>query len=587
MANLNARQTAIVVQTPILPPFWALLERELLRMQTLACQEFFAHYFDDRGYLLCVPRWGGDDGPDDAAENLSGWTLLHALGAPETILTLYKKGWEGHLRQYSEAKTVEVPFARDGMYYKEFPVMFDWIHNGEGLAVFLLQCLSDPYDAKLRQRMARFAGFYMGEDPQAANYDPVHKVIRSMFNGSRGPLLRKATGLDWVGDPIEIEGRFNPVHGERSYAEMVAHFQDYNDVVGDHPLNLGTTTLAFNAYMLTGDAKYKEWLLGYVDAWVERTVANNGIIPTNIGLDGTIGGACDGKWYGGVYGWGFTVFSPQLGRIVHRPYFQIRCHYGFGNALLLTGDPRYVDVWRQVIDNVNANYKDENGERLYPYSYGDEGWYNYKAEPYSQGALEVYYWSMNQDDLQRLPKTGWIGYLEGENPGYPVTALQAELAILRQKVEKMRQDTATPDTRLSDEPNLINPATLDVLTELMLGGIPTDSLGYPLHCRVRYFDPDRRRAGIPQDVAALVERMTADEVTLTLVNLNQVEPRTVVVQGGAYGEHHIQSVTLLDQTLPVENAFFTVRLEPGCGGSLLLKMRRYANAPTCVFPWDR
>ena len=370
MGNLIPQQTTLVVQSPMQPPFWALLERELMRMQTLACQEFFEHYFDDRGYLLCVPRWSGDDGADDAAENISGWTMLHAMGAPDLILALYKKGWEGHLRQYTEAKTVDVPFARDGMYYKEFPVMFDWIHNGEGLAPFQLQCLSDPYDLKLRQRMTRFAGFYMGEDPQADNYDPVHKVIRSMFNGSRGPLLRKATGLDRAGDPIEIEGRFTPVHGEKNYEEMLGHFQDYNDVVGDHPLNLGTTTLAFNAYMLTGEAKYRDRTLEYVDAWVERTEANNGIIPTNIGLDGTIGGACDGKWYGGVYGWGFTIYSPQLKRMVHRPYFQVRCHYGFGNGLLLTGDQHYVDVWRQNIDNVNANAKVENGVTVYPYAMG-------------------------------------------------------------------------------------------------------------------------------------------------------------------------------------------------------------------------
>ena len=24
-----------------------------------------------------------------------------------------------------------------------------------------------------------------------------HKIIRSLLNGSRGPMLRKATGLDW------------------------------------------------------------------------------------------------------------------------------------------------------------------------------------------------------------------------------------------------------------------------------------------------------------------------------------------------------------------------------------------------------
>ena len=29
------------------------------------------------------------------------------------------------------------------MYYKEFPVMFDWVHNGEGLSVFNLQGLSN------------------------------------------------------------------------------------------------------------------------------------------------------------------------------------------------------------------------------------------------------------------------------------------------------------------------------------------------------------------------------------------------------------------------------------------------------------
>ena len=42
-------------------------------------------------------------------------------------------------------------------------------------------------------------------------------------------------------------------------------------------------------------------------------IDNGGIIPTNIGLDGTIGGACGGKWYGGVYGWGFSVIDPATG----------------------------------------------------------------------------------------------------------------------------------------------------------------------------------------------------------------------------------------------------------------------------------
>src|SRR5207244_13616536 len=132
-------------------------------------------------------------------------------------------------------------------------------------------------------------------------------IIRSMFNGSRGPLLRKATALDWAGDPIEIGNRFRLGHGERSYAEMLAHFKDYTDIVGDHPQNLLTTNLALNAYMLGHAEKSRKWLLEYVDAWRERTLHNDGIIPSNVGLDGTVGGSAGGKWYGGVYGWGFSV----------------------------------------------------------------------------------------------------------------------------------------------------------------------------------------------------------------------------------------------------------------------------------------
>ena len=194
-ATAPAAEPSLVVQTPMSPPAWALLERELLRANTAACEEFFARYFDERGCLLCVERWGGDDGPDDAIENCNDWPHpARPRRLRTTSCQLYKKAWEGHLRQYTLAKTTEVPFARDGMYYKEFPVMFDWLHNGEGLTVFNLQGLSDPDDAAFRQRVRRFAGFYMNEDPGAPNYDPKHKIIRSLFNGSRGPLLRKATG---------------------------------------------------------------------------------------------------------------------------------------------------------------------------------------------------------------------------------------------------------------------------------------------------------------------------------------------------------------------------------------------------------
>ena len=143
MENLKTNGGPLSIDTPLRPPAWALLERELIRAQTRACEEFYHKYFDERGYLLCIPRWGGNDGPDDAIENLTGWSVLHTLGGPDHILDMYKQAWEGHLSQYTEARTVDVPFARDGMYFREFPVMFDWFHHGETLTIFNLQGLSD------------------------------------------------------------------------------------------------------------------------------------------------------------------------------------------------------------------------------------------------------------------------------------------------------------------------------------------------------------------------------------------------------------------------------------------------------------
>jgi hypothetical protein len=52
---------------------------------------------------------------------------------------------------------------------------------------------------------------------------------------------------------------------------------------------------------------------------------------------------------------------------------------------------------------------------------------------------------------------------------------------------------------------------------------------------------------------------------VTLVNTNPIEPRTVVVQGGGYGEHRFDSVTVAGKTSAVSSPVVTVRLEAGAG----------------------
>ena len=61
-------QASLRLDAPMPPPRWAVLERQLLDDNLSACREFYNKYFDDRGYLLCVVRWGAYDGPDDAPE---------------------------------------------------------------------------------------------------------------------------------------------------------------------------------------------------------------------------------------------------------------------------------------------------------------------------------------------------------------------------------------------------------------------------------------------------------------------------------------------------------------------------------------
>jgi hypothetical protein len=88
-------------------------------------------------------------------------------------------------------------------------------------------------------------------------------------------------------------------------------------------------------------------------------------------------------------------------------------------------------------------------------------------------------------------------------------------------------------------------------------------------------------------VAALVEKLTADSVTLTLVNTNQVEPRSVVIQSGGYAEHQFVSASLGGRSVPVNGTAVTARLAPGAGARVEFQMKRYVNPPTVTFPWDR
>jgi hypothetical protein len=469
------------------------------------------------------------------------------------------------------------------MYVKEYSAQSDWMHHGEGLQLFNRMPLSVPDSPAYRERVRRFAGFYMGEDPSAPNYDRERRLIRSMINGSIGPLLRPATALDWVGDPFDTTG-FVALHGENSYAQFLDHYREYTDVVGDHFLNLVATTLPTNAYLVTGEEKYRRWTVEYMDAWLERMRVNNGIIPSFVDLDGTVGGR-EGRWWGNAYGWGFSPVNPVNGRREHRNRIP-RALVGFSNALLLTGDRKYVDAWRSMIGVVNSHARTVDGRREYPSMHGAGGWYGWQETPWNVGALEVWYWSMREDDRQRIGPNPWVEFLEGKNRSYPESALKRDLDSIATRVAGIRADTSPPEKRLADNMLDLNPAATDAMVRLMFGALVPGREGGLLNARVRYFDPERRRAGVPPDVAALVSGIEDERTVVTLVNVGSAR-RELIVQAGGYAEHTFDSVEWAGGRAAVGGSAIAVRLAPGAGATLTLATRRYVNRPTAAFPWTR
>lgn len=380
------------------------------------------------------------------------------------------------------------------------------------------------------------------------------------------------------------------------YDKMLAHCEEYLDSVGDHPLNLASTGLATNAYMLTGEKKYKDWVLDYVGAWKSRTDANGGNIPTNIGLNGKPGGEYDGKWYKGTYGWNFTIFDGEIDKMAHRNTFDAGSWPGFGNAFLLSkGNPGFVATLRKQMANMYEHKKVVDGKVMIPNGYGDPRgykhsdkaeWYNWTPNLFTNRLTEIYLWSMDPKDRAMIPADGWLSFLEGKDNSFPEKALRQELQAVRNQVMEMEYDDTSADTRLADYLMGLNPARTDALSKLTLGAYLTGNI-WTLHARVRYFDPVKRRSGLPDDVAALVEKFSNDSTTLTLVNVNNVEPRVVAVQAGAYGEHQFLSATVGGKQIPMDSPVLYVKLAPGAGDRIEFSTKRYANEPSLQQPWDR
>ena len=196
VALASAQSAAPAVGTieaniPVNPPAWAPLERCLIDDMSRAAFEFVRHYTRSGGTLIW--RTSGSTHPDDLPESFYNYPLLYALGGDAGLRDISLTEWNATTRQL----TYDLHVMRD-----EYAKQSDWFHHGEGNMFFYLLALMDPTDHELVARAQRFAGFYMNEDPEAPNYDPKLKLIRSPINGSAGPYF----GSAGKGQPLPYVG---------------------------------------------------------------------------------------------------------------------------------------------------------------------------------------------------------------------------------------------------------------------------------------------------------------------------------------------------------------------------------------------
>ncbi|MDW6065874.1 hypothetical protein SAZ11_59005 [Streptomyces sp. FXJ1.4098] len=143
----------------------------------------------------------------------------------------------------------------------------------------------------------------------------------------------------------------------------------------------------------------------------------------------------------------------------------------------------------------------------------------------------------------------WLAYLSGDNPGYPAVILRTALGQAARRMALIDADTTDPAELHIHHWQRLNPVLTEALLQLTTGTPQVLYNGGLLPTRLAYYDVGRGRPGLPPDVAALVDTVTADQVRVELVHTGVSGVRTVVVQAGAFGEHRIDRA-LVDTAAP-------------------------------------
>ncbi|NKB67251.1 MAG: hypothetical protein GKR89_09330 [Candidatus Latescibacteria bacterium] len=642
------RLTARRIQAP---PSWALMERNLIALMEESGRLFARKYFERGGGTLLA------EDVDDLYEQMYNFGLFYSMGAADDLLDIHFQNWNAvtrisddslnHRTRFNDHKKVFRPSIRNEFW--NLDQAMEWHHLSEGNMAFYDFGVADPTVSENLRRARRFAAMFTGEDPQAPNWDPEHRILRSPFHSSQGPklhgdadmaniMLLGGRGLGGQANYYGVRASLFPLvkdleprwfeNGPRR--RQITELFDRLVLQCDTPNSLAATALVTNAYLYTGDAKYRQWVLDYTEAWMERTQQNGGICPDNVDAKGIIGGGREGVCWGGLYGWnhyqGYNI-------MFHGINIAVEC------AQLLTGDSGYLDFLRSQIKlQIDNGRKRDDGQLLVPVRYGPDGWdwnptpglqsldgiemRGYWLEPTplrGQDIMHLYHASLSHQDYQlvcqvrdgdverdwndigsALGEKNWgntefarFQYYDGKNPGWPEQILQAEYQQALETYRYIQADQRSSIDLIATNQIPSQPVLTKGLTQVALGAPQSVYNGGLLRATVRYFDEDRGRPGLPLDVAALVDELGADRVGLQLVNTHRRQTRRLVVQAGAFAEHSFTRVKFAEEgrdgesEIAVEGTYIAIELPPATAIRLEAGLDRFANQGSYAFPWHR
>jgi hypothetical protein len=628
LKNSDFFKNAVLIKASKIEPHpeWAIMQRHLMNTIEDAAPQYVKKFTQKDG----TPYGKGPY--DDVYEMFFNWPEMYAMGGSEYL-------FETALKSYNAITLNGSAYVKDSIdynhqLYKEFPRKDDWFHISEGITLFYNLGLGDPKLSENVKRAKRFAGFYMNEDPEAQNFNTEHKTIKSIFTGSEGPATTSSgvynlryghTSLAPVLEYLEPEWHEKPER-QKEIQELYDQIITRTDV----PVNLLATGLITNAYLYTGEEKYKKWVLEYVDAWMKRIAENGGLLPDNIGQTGKIGEYRNGQWWGGLYGW-----YGRYGVLMQYSALSVASEC----AYMLSGDPKYLDLLRSQINSIMQRAKfTKEGQMLVPFRYKKEGWYSYRPmmiqdlahlwhasmDPEDWKKIEVLMegnkfhplWGegvWGQNTLGELDTVVWkkaepfdwnreesmgdrtfglteharLMYYAGKNPDWPLEVLKADYTEVMKRMNFMQNDPRNIYSIQKDDLYPNNPVITKGLVQTTMGTPQTVYNGGLLRATVRYFDGDLQRPGLPQDVSALVDGIQANQTKLHLVNLNPVQTRKLIIQSGAFGEHSFTEVADGHSKIAVNGSYFMVELPPASSIHLSIGMKRFVNKPSYSFPWDK